>query len=178
MENQEAKSNDAVIDPALYDGAEIFERFWLQPNRYCNQEIKVRLKLNKKFGGWKLKDDLIHSLNLKVGDCICTEVSVMLGPGIIDDDGDTDLFADGENAAWLVETVLHNGVKDTVVEGCTIDCIVKLVFGQAPVGPNYKSVSKITLVLVKGLGFVGYSEDKEKKTGMRDNIFSKLLSSM
>lgn len=151
----------------------MFEKFWLQPKKYCNKEAAVRLRLNKKLGGWRLKDELVRGLGLDVGDCINTEVSVLLGPGIIDDNGDTDLFADGEAADWLIETVLRNNKKPAIVEGCVIDCIVKFVYGEVPVGIDDKSVSKISLVLVKGIGIHGYEE--ASPTGMRDNYFSKLL---
>lgn len=157
MENSiDSVSVAGVTNEVLRSGAETFERFWLQPERFQNQEVTVRLRLNKKLGGWKIKDELVESLGLKVGECISTEVSVQFGPEIIDDDGDTDLFADGDAADWLVDTVLHNGQRDGTVKGCIIDCVVRLAYDIAPVGQSGKKIHKASLILVKGLAFCGY----------------------
>ena len=135
----------------LKNGADKFERFWLRPQSIAGQLIPVRLRLNKKFSGWKVKDELISALGLTVGDTISTEISVQLGLGIIDDTGDMDLFADGEVADWLIDCV----TKASGVEGCLLDCFVRLVYCKAPVGANGKIVNKVSLVLESGIRFVG-----------------------
>lgn len=153
-----ADSDANVNDKDFCAGAEVFERFWLQPSDYAGQKIKLRLRLNRKFGGWKVKDELIKALGLRVGNSINTEVSVLLGPGIIDDNGDTDLFADGEAAKWLIDTVLNDEKNRGVVEGRIIDCVVKLAYCLAPVGDNNKQVNKVTLVLLRGICSRGIEE--------------------
>lgn len=42
----------------------------LLPDRYKDRETKVRLMLRNKFCGWTLKDELVISLGLTVGDAI------------------------------------------------------------------------------------------------------------
>lgn len=175
MEKEHEASSSNIINRDYKEGAEMFEKFWLQPKRYRNKEVSVRLRLNKKLGGWKLKDDLVQELGLSVGDCINTEVSVLLGPGIIDDNGDTDLFADGQAAEWLIDTVLHNKEHPAIVEGCVIDCVVRLVYGEAPVGRNNKNINKISLILVRGIRYHGYEEIQAKC--VRDDLLAKLLNS-
>lgn len=140
-----------VTEDALRDGANKFERFWLRPQRLAGRMVPVRLRINKKFGGWKVKDELIRAVGLTVGDCITTEVSVQLGNNIIDDVGDTDLFADGEGADWILDQVTNAGV----VEGCIIDCFVRLIYCRAPVGQNGRMVNKASLAFVSGIRYVG-----------------------
>lgn len=94
---------------------------------------------------------LIRAVGLTVGDCITTEVSVQLGNNIIDDVGDTDLFADGEGADWILDQVTNAGV----VEGCIIDCFVRLIYCRAPVGQNGRMVNKASLAFVSGIRYVG-----------------------
>ncbi|MBE6951725.1 MAG: DUF4062 domain-containing protein [Ruminococcaceae bacterium] len=141
----------SVDDAALRDGADKFERFWLRPQRLAGRIVPVRLRINKKFSGWKVKDELIRAVGCTVGDCITTEVSVQLGNNIIDDNGDTDLFADGDGADWLLDQVANSGV----VEGCILDCFVRLIYCRAPVGGNNRMVNKASLVFVSGIQYVG-----------------------
>lgn len=140
-----------VTEDILRDGANEFERFWLRPQRLAGKMIPVRLRINKKFGGWKVKDELIKAIGLTLGDCITTEVSVLLGNNIIDDEGDTDLFADGEGADWILDQVINIGV----VEGCIIDCYVRLVYCRAPIGEKGKMINNASLVFVSGIRCVG-----------------------
>lgn len=140
-----------VNEDVLHEGANTFERFWLRPQRLAGRIIPVRLRINRKLGGWKVKDELIRAVGLTVGDSITTEVSVQLGNSIIDDNGDTDLFADGEGADWIIDQITSSGV----VEGCIIDCYVRLIYCRAPVGQNDKMVNKASLVFVSGIRCVG-----------------------
>lgn len=158
-----------ITEDILHEGANKFERFWLRPQRMAGQLIAVRLRINKKFGGWKVKDELIRAVGLTVGDCISTEVTVQLGNNIIDDDGDTDLFADGEGADWILDQVSAAGV----VDGCILDCFVRLIYCRAPVGAHDKMVNKASLVFVKGIRFVGIDHNyamsaDRNSTDMRD----------
>ena len=82
-----------ISEEDLKDGGELFALFWLRPGKYAGQKVVIRLRINKKWGGWKLKDELIESTGLKVGDTISTEITPYFTSDIIDDDNDTDLFA-------------------------------------------------------------------------------------
>lgn len=145
METNTTNQND------LHEGGKLFELFWLRPKKYTGKSVPIRLRINKKWGGWKVKDELIRSLNLEVGDTISTEITPLLTSGIIDDDNDTDLFASGSGADWLLE--------NNVEVGTVIDCYVKFVYSKAPVGLNGKSIYKISLVFEKGISVVGIDED-------------------
>ena len=152
ISSSESKKNISVevsLDN-LRQGAILFEKFWLRPQKLAGKLVPVRVRINRKLGGWKVKDELVRSLGLTVGDTVSTEVTVQLGVGLIDDEGDTDLFADGEAADWLIDVIQSAGS----VEGCIIDCYVRFVYSRAPVGGNNKMVNKASLVLTNGIGFV------------------------
>lgn len=136
-----------VEDIELEKGAKDFEFFWLRPKKMNSHEAVVRMKINKKWGGWKLKDELVNSLGLEVGDTINTEVSVLNTSGLIADDEDTDLFASGDGADWLLD--------NNVGLGSVIDAKVKFVYAKAPVGGfDGREIWKISLVLVDGYNIV------------------------
>lgn len=147
--------NDINVD-LLQDGAREFERFWLRPQSKAGRIVPLRIKINKKFGGWRLKDELIKALGLSIGDCINTEVSVLFGRGLIDDDGETDLFAEGNAADWLLDVV----DKADGPEGCVFDCFVMFSYCQAPVGGLMERVVyKASLILLRGIRFVTHQDD-------------------
>ncbi len=146
--NQSLKEN--VSEEELKEGAIKFEKFWLRPQRLAGETVPVRLRINKKFSGWKVKDELIRAIGQSVGDSITTEVTVQLGNRLIDDDGDTDLFADGDAADWLLDQIINAGV----VEGSVIDCYVRFIYCRAPVGANNKMINKVCLSLIKGIKYV------------------------
>jgi len=153
-ESKKAVTTDISVD-ILIQGANLFEKFWLRPQKLAGKLVPLRLRINKKLSGWKVKDELIRSIGLTVGDTVSTEVSIQLGAGLIDDDGDTDLFADGEAADWLIDQIQATGS----VEGCIIDCYVRFVYSRAPVGGGNKMVNKASLVLANGIGFVGVDKN-------------------
>ena len=67
----------------LEKGARDFEVFWLRPQKMANKEVILRMEIKTRWGGWKLKDGLVKSLGLVVGDTINTEVSVLNAPGLM-----------------------------------------------------------------------------------------------
>ena len=90
---------------------------------------------------------IVTSLGLMIGDTINTEVSVLEGPGLIDNADDTDLFASGAGADWLLE--------NDIGLGSIIDAKVKIVYSRAPVGGrDGKEVWKISLVFIEGYNIV------------------------
>lgn len=140
-------SKVAVTEDDLKKGGEFFEKFWLRPKNYIDKRVAIRLRINKKWGGWKLRDELITSLGLEVGDTISTEITPYFTSDIIDDDNDTDLFASGEGADWLLD--------NHVVTGTIIDCYVRFSYAKVPLGMHGKEIGKISLVFEKGIRVVG-----------------------
>ena len=153
-------------DKELENGAKQFEMFWLRPKKMANKESVLRMKLNTKWGGWRLKDELVTSLGLEVGDTINSEVSVLNAPGLIDETGKTDLFASGKGADWLLE--------NNIGQGSIIDAKVRFVYAKAPVGGrDGKEVWKLSLVFVEGYNIV-----KERTLENEQNDTDKMTFNM
>ena len=127
-----------IEEKALEEGGKLFELFWLRPKRYADQTAVMRLRINKKWDGWKLKDELVESLGLEIGDTISTEITPYFTNSIIDDDNDTDLFATAAAADWLL--------KNNVGIGSIIDCSVRFAYTKVPTGLNERVVNKVSLV--------------------------------
>lgn len=160
--------DENVTEEMLMEGASKFEQFWLRPSKFVGETVPLRIRINKKWGGWKVKDELVRALGLEVGDTISTEVSIHLTQGIIDDDDDTDLFASGEGADWL----LNNAAK----QGSIIECFVRFSYCRAPVGRNEKPIYTVALVFVKGIQYVDF--DKQYMTSTSEKTLERLLLSL
>lgn len=160
----------SVSKDELQKGGELFELFWLRPKLYKDQIVTIRLRINKKWGGWKLKDELVELLGLEVGDTISTEVTPLFMSGRIDDADDMDLFATGKGADWLLE---HD-----VKMGSIIDCRVRFSYSKVPVGANGKEVNKASLIFEEGICVVEvdskYIEGARMGVDVVDDILRRL----
>jgi hypothetical protein len=144
--NEDKIDLSKITDEELSNGADIYERCYLRPNRYKGKEVFLRMRTNTRFNGNRLKDELVASIGLRIGDTISTDVTVLFGKGLIGQVDDMDLFADGEAADWLMENAFELG---TVFDG-----LVKLSYAQSPTGRDEKMIYLLRLVLVKGLRVV------------------------
>lgn len=148
--------NTNINNEELARGAKDFEIFWLRPKKMANKEAIIRMQINAHWGGWKLKDGLVESLGLEVGDTINTEVSVQFTTGLIRQENDTDLFASGEGADWLLD--------NNIGPGSVIDAKVRFVYAQAPVGgPMGNTIWKLSLVFLEGYSVI------QQKSGKKDD---------
>jgi hypothetical protein len=55
-----------ITEKTLRDGALKFEDFWLRPVGLMGEVVPLRLRINGKWSGWKVKDELIGSLGLRI----------------------------------------------------------------------------------------------------------------
>lgn len=159
------KLSEDVTDEMLKEGAKKYELFWLRPNRFIGEIVPLRLRINTKYGGWKVKDELIRAVGQEVGDTISTEVTIQSRQGLIDDDDDTDLFASGDGADWLLE--------NAPTPGHVVDCYVRFTYCKAPVGQNGKVINKVSLVFVKGIKHVTFDSNyamASEKIGIEELI--------
>lgn len=137
---------------SLLEGKEAlnaYKKFLLMPNRYRDAEAIISLRVNSGFSGWMLRDDLVTTLGLTLGDTVqCDVISVddetneMLSESL----REIDLFADGENAEWLVDNVTHTG---TILK-VHVKFVCKIVRGITR-NPD-QEVLKVALIMIKGLG--------------------------
>lgn len=144
------KISHCTVNPLL-DGKEAlnaFKKFLLMPNRYRDIEAILSVQVTSGFSGWMLKDDLVTTLGLTLGDTVqCNviavdnEINEMLSESL----REIDLFADGENAEWLVDNVTHTG---TILKA-RVKFVCKKVRGIT-INPE-QEVLKVALVLLKGI---------------------------
>lgn len=135
--------------PRILEGKEAvdaFKKFNLMPVRYNGIEAILDMVVLGGFSGWRVKSSLIESLGMRVGDCVQVEVGLE-NQDIYNvlDDPTIDLFADSDDAQWLVDNVTGRGTVVTahvrfvssVVKGITED-------------PEAE-VTKPSLVLMRGI---------------------------
>ena len=167
IDNDADSFDENITEEKLQKGAHKFEQFWLRPARYAGEIVPVRLRINSRWSGWKLKDELIRSLGLEVGDSISSEVTINLTRGIISNNDDTDIFASGEGADWLLE--------NAAIPGSVIDCFVRFTYDRAPVGQNGMSINKLSLIFVKGIRFVKLDKNYAL-TGNVQSLYQSIIS--
>ena len=146
------KENDPV-DYML--GAKMFEKFLMRPVVYKDQTIALRVRMDGRYGGWKLRESLFESFGFEAGEALFLNDIFVLGKDelIVDDEcWVVDCFADGEAAEWL-ET--NNVGPGTVFEGefkfaySRVPQVAGSRNGSGPVDANIAN-----LVFVRGLQVV------------------------
>lgn len=130
------------------EASHALKKFLLMPNRYQNREAIISLKVTSGFSGWRLKDEIVIALGLTLGDTIECDTNVVdddVNQMLSDSLREINLFADGDNATWLIDNVTH--------KGCIIKAHVKFVSKKIRgITSNANAeVLKVALVLVKGL---------------------------
>ena len=155
-------SNDLLqkIDSALdyIKGADIFRRFLLLPERYKNQEVTLRVRLDGKFGTWLIREALFDAFNIKPGDAIFLNDICVLGVDYSDLDEDStaiDAFAEGINADWIIENNLTTG---SVFEG-----IFRLGYEDVPRPNSNEHYKKASLILIKGTSLIAKDSSASTK---------------
>jgi len=148
MATDKFKSEEQIKE--LQKNANLFEQFWLRPEKFKNRSIKLRLRINRKWDGWKLRDDLIEALGLKVGETISTDVTVYYISDFINDDNNTKLYVCGDCVDWLL--------TNRISEGSVIDCIVRFSYEKMPIDLNKNSIFILSLILEEIIESVGNDE--------------------
>lgn len=142
-------------------GAELFRRFVLLPKRYNGREAFLRIRMDGKFGTWKIKDELFEAFGFDSGDAVFGNDATVIGADMddIDDRVRTmDFFAAGESADWILDNGIGTG---SIFEG-------RFVFSYKPVDAivnrsNGKASAFIAaLVLIEGKAVIGKDAKKRK----------------
>ena len=160
----EYNANNATLEA----GGKLIEQFCLRPNKYANQTAVVRLHINSKWGGWKLRDDLVERLGLEIGDTISTSVTPEYTEGLSNEVEDIDLFASGSGAEWLI--------MNKVTMGTIIDCEVSFSYVKVPIGINGKESYRASLIFEKGFAIIEHtSVCNKQENDEEDKIINDLL---
>lgn len=141
------------IDYAL--GARKFEKFLIRPVVYKDQTVALRVRMDGRFGGWKLRESLFEAFGFEPGKAMFLNDIFVLGKDeqIVDENcWLVDCFADDEAAEWLE---INNVGPGTVFEG-----EFKFVYSLVPkVAGSIDSSVPVdayiaNLVLVRGIRIV------------------------
>ncbi len=111
------KSDKADSTEEYLSGAAIYRNFILMPGVYCDQTVKLRVRLDGPFGSWRLKEELFEAYNLPIGKALYLNDLFVLGvdySNIGEEAKHIDAFAVGDAAKWILE---NNIAKGSVFEG-------------------------------------------------------------
>lgn len=134
--------NDSELE-VLQENGKLVELFCLRPKIYKDNLVTLRVKIDSKWCGWKLRDDLVTCLGLEVGNTIVATVVPQYTEGFSAEVNKLDLFASGKNIDWLIE--------NKISIGSVIDCKVKFSYIKAPIGINGREVFKASLIFENGI---------------------------
>ena len=165
----EKEVSDAKPDEDYLLGAELFRRFVLLPKRYSGFEAILRIRMDGKFGTWKLRDELFEAFGIDAGDAVFGNDATVIGADLNDVDDRVrtiDFFAAGESADWILENNVGTG---TIFEG-------KFRFDYKPVegiAANRASEAAYiaALILVEGKAVIGKDAKKRKARSINMKLF-------
>lgn len=99
------------------NGAAVYKNFIRIPGEYCNQTVRLRVRVDGPYGSWRLKEELFDAFSLPLGKALYLNDIFVLGvdySDIGDEAKHIDMFAVGESAKWI----LTNGITvGSVFEG-------------------------------------------------------------
>lgn len=145
----EATQNEEVD---YIEGAKVFSRFVKRPERYKNLECVLRVRMDGRYGGWRLREAVYTGFGFIPGDALFLNDVFVTGYPNIDVDNNiwyVDCFASGDAADWLDDNMVTTG---TLFEGK-----FKLVYELVEKGGGSRGTigavdAKIAnLVLLKGI---------------------------
>lgn len=117
LEKEQKLSQEALEKDDFTTGAEIFKRFILLPERYKNEVITLRIRVDGSFGSWKQRDVLFEAYDLPPGDTLRIKDVIAYGVDFMDVDSEAttiDMYAEGKNADWILDSSVTKG---SIVEG-------------------------------------------------------------
>jgi len=117
IEKVQSSTDETKKDDELNNGAKVFRKFILLPQRYKDEEVVLRIRVDGTYGSWKQRDTLFEAYGLTPGDALRVNDVTTLGIDLSDIDSDAatiDMYAEGKNADWVLEAGVTRG---SVVEG-------------------------------------------------------------
>lgn len=139
------------------EGAKIFAKFVKRPEKYKNSECILRVRMDGRYGGWRLRDEVFLGFGFVPGDALFLNDIFVTGYPNIDVDENiwyVDCFASEEAADWLDNNSVTTG---TLFEGK-----FKLVYELVEKGGGTRGTigavdTKIAnIVLLKGIKVISH----------------------
>lgn len=116
IKRQGINTTDNPVDEYI-NGVKSYRNFVRRPERYKECLMTLRVRMDGKYSGWKLKDELFEAFGMPKGDALYLNDLWVLGLDNIDvdiDEWEIDCFATGDAADWLDNNDVTQG---TVFEG-------------------------------------------------------------
>lgn len=160
--NKCAKKQNDANEKKYLEGAKLYRKFLLVPERLKNTEVLLRVRMDGQFANnFIRRDELFDAYKLKKGDTVVAESVIPVGIDYSDINNDAaylDLYAEGKHADWIID----NGITTGVIFEGRFKLVYELIEGVAQNKANSKPfASKIpALILIEGLSVIGKSNDE------------------
>lgn len=123
------------------------DKFLLRPAKYQGIEVELTMKVLSEISGSNLKDEIVKSLGLELGDTISVDVNVLKKDGTLLSNRRLSIYADGHNADWL-ETVSPGKIISAKAK--TAFCSIKELSSWDE-GRILRNTTYLGLIILKGL---------------------------
>ena len=102
------------VDEEYEKGAKLYRGFLLMPEMYKNETAHLRVIMRGKFGGWRIKADVVNAFGFEEGKVLYLNHLEVLNVKTDDIEKvnlDVDCIADGDAAKWLIENEVTTGTE-------------------------------------------------------------------
>ena len=122
-------------------------KFLLRPSKYQGIEVTLTMKVLSEIKGSTLKDELVKTLGLELGDTLSVDVNILKNDRTLLSDRKIAIYADKDNADWLENVSLGNVIRAKVKTAfCSIKELSNWDEGRTLTNNTY-----LGLVILKGL---------------------------
>lgn len=157
--NDEEKNvgNDQYIQ-----GAKIFRKFLLLPERYSGTEVVLQVRMDGKFSTWMRKECFFEAFDVKAGDTIIGGDIFILGANLDDIDSQgqyVDFYAEGRNADWVLDNEITTGVTFEAKFQLMYETVrIKDEYDDQPINPKVAA-----LILLEGMSVISRNGSAKKR---------------
>lgn len=147
----------SVEETDYLEGAKIFAKFVKRPEKYKNSECVLRVRMDGRYGGWRLRDEVFLGFGFVPGEALFLNDVFVTGYSNIDVDENiwyVDCFAPEEAADWLDNNSVTTG---TVFEGkfkLVYELVEKGGGSRGTIGAVDTKIANI--VLLKGIKVINH----------------------
>ena len=123
------------------------KKFILRPAKYQGFEGILTMRITSELSGSELKDDIVKSFGLELGDTLSAYIDILSDDGQKINKRRMSVYADGEYADWLEKVSIGSIIKAQVK---TVYCCIKEI-SKWDEGQILKNSSYTGLIITKGL---------------------------
>lgn len=136
-----------ILDVQKDDFADTVKKFILRPAKYQGFEGILTMRVTSELSGSELKDDIVKSFGLELGDTLSAYIDILSDDGRKINNRRMSVYADGEYADWLEKVSIGSIIKAQVK---TAYCCIKEI-SRWDEGQILKNSSYTGLIITKGL---------------------------